>query len=186
MDCCAEPSTLRALRAPENHFPSGSRPSQSLRAGDLPHHRRQVRAPAVRWEPGAALDDVAEVLGRQGGGEKPEPPRSRASRIVEQVAALITLMTRAQMRITMRHVHALLSCMVGRGGGVGDRQRHTADALQSAIDAPPPLRPTAGVRGGARSGRSARLDLAHRTEAVMRRVNVDDLRLRGHEVGRGV
>ena len=30
---------------------------------------------------------------------------------------------------------------------------------------------------------SARLDLAHRTEAVMRRVDVDDLRLRGHEVG---
>src|SRR6202034_1363987 len=35
-------------------------------------------------------------------------------------------------------------------------------------------------------GGSARLDLAHRTEAVMWRVDVDDLRLRGHEVRRGV
>ena len=34
--------------------------------------------------------------------------------------------------------------------------------------------------------RSAGLDLAHRTEAVVRRVDVDDLWLRGHEVGRGV
>src|SRR6185312_17285609 len=34
--------------------------------------------------------------------------------------------------------------------------------------------------------RSARLDLAHRAEAVMRRVDVDDLRLGGHEAGCGV
>jgi hypothetical protein len=34
--------------------------------------------------------------------------------------------------------------------------------------------------------RSARLDLAHRTEAVMRGVDVDNLRLRGHQVGGGV
>ena len=67
-------------------------------------------------------------------------------------------------------------------------QPHAAKVLQSPIDAPaaaPPLRPTAGARRGVRSGRSAGLDLAHRTEAVMRRVDVDDLRLRGHEVGRG-
>src|SRR6516225_317825 len=39
-----------------------------------------------------------------------------------------------------------------------------------------------------RSGRSrsARLDLAHRAEAVMRGVDVDDLRLSRHQVGCGV
>src|SRR6185312_1923571 len=37
-----------------------------------------------------------------------------------------------------------------------------------------------------RLSRSARLDLAHRAEAGMRGVDVDDLRLRGHQVRCGV
>jgi len=60
---------------------------------------------------------------------------------------------------------------------VGGRQRHAAELLQPKMDAP---------LAAPRFRRSARLDLAHRTEAVMRRVDVDDLRLRRHEVGRGV
>ena len=41
-------------------FPSGGDPANPFGQGDLPDHRRHVRLPAVRWEQGDALDNVAE------------------------------------------------------------------------------------------------------------------------------
>jgi serine/threonine-protein kinase len=45
---------------------------------------------------------------------------------------------------------------------------------------------SAGTAPDGRAYQSARLDLAHRAETVVRGVDVDDLRLRGHQVGRGL